>query len=46
MQIYHNFIRPRMGLGGKTAAEAAGIEVEGENRRLTLIQNASKSSNP
>jgi putative transposase len=42
MQIFHNFIRPHMGLGGKTPAEAAGIKVEGENAWLTLIQNASK----
>ncbi|MDG6986038.1 MAG: DDE-type integrase/transposase/recombinase [Nitrososphaerota archaeon] len=43
MQIYHNFIRPHMGLKGKTPAEAAGIKVEGENKWLTLIQNAAKS---
>jgi hypothetical protein len=40
-QIYHNFIRPHMGLKGKTPAELAGIEVQGENKWLTLIQNAS-----
>ncbi len=44
MQIFHNFIRPHMGLDGKTPAEAAGIKVEGENPWLTLIQNASKKS--
>lgn len=43
VQIYHNFIRPHEGLDGKTPAEVAGIEVEGENKWLTLIQNASKS---
>jgi hypothetical protein len=31
-----------MGLEGKTPAEVAGIKVEGENKWLTLIQNASK----
>lgn len=41
-QIYHNFIKPHEGLGGKTPAEAAGIKVEGENLWLTLIQNAAK----
>jgi transposase-like protein len=46
MQIYHNFIRPHMGLGGKTPAEAAGIKVEGENKWLTLIQNASAKHVP
>jgi hypothetical protein len=40
MQIHHNFIRPHMGLNGRTPAEAAGIKVEGQNKWLTLIQNA------
>lgn len=40
-QIYHNFIRPHEGLGGKTPAEACGITVEGRNKWLTIIQNAS-----
>jgi putative transposase len=39
-QIYHNFIREHEGLDGKTPAEACGIIVEGENRWMTLIQNA------
>ena len=43
-QIYHNFIRPHMALDGKTPAEACGIKVEGENKWLTLIQNASKTN--
>jgi len=42
MQIYHNFIREHQALG-KTPAEACGIQVEGKNKWLTLIQNASKS---
>jgi len=41
-QIYHNFLRPHMDLGGKTPAEACGIEIEGNNKWLTLIQNGSK----
>jgi transposase-like protein len=41
MQIYHNFIREHQALG-KTPAEACGIKVEGKNKWLTLIQNASK----
>jgi putative transposase len=45
MQIYHNFVRPHMALNGKTPAEACGIKVEGENKWLTLIQNASKRTN-
>jgi hypothetical protein len=40
-QIYHNYMRPHEGLKGKTPAEACGIEVIGENKWITLIQNAS-----
>jgi len=40
-QIYHNYVRSHEGLGGKTPADACGIEVEGRNKWLTLIQNAS-----
>ena len=39
MQIYHNFIRPHMGLG-KAPAEAAGIKVEGDDKWKTLVQNS------
>lgn len=42
MQIFHNYIRPHMGLNGKTSAEACGIELKGDNKWITLIQNASK----
>jgi transposase-like protein len=42
-QIYHNHIRTHMALDGKTPAELAGIQVKGENKWLTLIQNASNS---
>ena len=37
MQIFHNYIRPHSGLGGKTPAEACGIEIVGENKWITLI---------
>lgn len=40
MQIYHNFIRPHEGLNGATPADRAGIIVEGDDKWLTLIQNA------
>jgi hypothetical protein len=40
MQIYHNYIREHQGLEGKTPSEKCGIEIEGENKWLTLIQNA------
>ena len=43
-QIFHNHMRPHMGLGGKTPAEVAGIQVKGENKWLTLIQNASRKT--
>jgi transposase-like protein len=41
-QIYHNFVRPHQALKGRTPAELAGIKVEGDNKWLTIIQNASK----
>lgn len=41
-QIFHNYIREHEGLGGKTPSEACGLKVEGENKWLTLIQNASR----
>lgn len=40
IQIYHNFIKPHEGLNGETPADRAGIKVEGQNKWLTLIQNA------
>jgi putative transposase len=40
VQLYHNFIRPHEGLNGATPAEKAGMTIEGENKGLTLIQNA------
>jgi hypothetical protein len=42
MQLFHNYIRPHEGLDGRTPAEAAGIKVEGKNKWLTVIQNASR----
>jgi transposase-like protein len=45
-QIYHNYIRPHEGLDGKTPAEACGITVDGKNKWLTLIQNASRNHLP
>ena len=40
-QVFHNYIRPHEGLNGKTPSEVCGIDVRGENKWLTLIQNAS-----
>jgi len=44
MKIFHNYVRPHEALKGKTPAEMAGIRVEGENKWLTIIQNASRKS--
>jgi transposase InsO family protein len=41
-QIFHNYLRGHEALNGRTPAEACGIEVQGENKWLTLIQNASR----
>ncbi len=43
VQLFHNYIKPHEALNGRTPAEAAGIVVKGENKWLTLIQNASLS---
>jgi len=42
-QLFHNYIRPHEGLDGKTPSEACGIKLEGKNKWMTLIQNASYS---
>jgi putative transposase len=39
-QIYHNYMRPHEGLNGKTPAEKCGIKITGDNKWITLIQNA------
>ena len=46
LQIYHNFVRPHLGLPdpSMTPAEAAGIRVEGNDKIRTLIQAAAKSA--
>ena len=41
-QIYYNFIRPHMGLKGKTPAEVTGIGIEGENKWISLIRSANQ----
>ncbi len=42
-EIHHNFIKPHMGLNGKTPADMAGIEIQGVNKWKTIIENASVS---
>jgi putative transposase len=44
MQIFHNYVRSHNGIDGHTPSELAGIQVKGENKWLTLIQNASRTS--
>lgn len=45
LQVYHNYIRPHLGLPyGQTPAEAAGIHVEGTDKWKTLIQAAAKAN--
>jgi len=46
MQIFHNYVRPHMALNGKTPAEVAGIKIQGDNKWITIIQNASKKTRP
>jgi transposase-like protein len=41
MRIHYNYVREHSSLG-KTPAESCGIKIEGENRLLTLIQNANR----
>jgi hypothetical protein len=43
-QLFHNFIRPHMGFDGKTPAELCGIQVDGENKWLTIIQAATRQT--
>jgi hypothetical protein len=40
-RIDYNFVKPHMGLEGKTPADASGIKLEGENNRwMALLRNA------
>ena len=44
LQIYHNHIRPHLGLPeGMTPDEAAGVHIDGEDKWLTLIRTAAKA---
>src|SRR3989344_370385 len=40
-QLFHNYIRPHSALDGKTPSEKCGIEINGDNKWITLIQNSS-----
>ncbi|MGH9982568.1 MAG: hypothetical protein ACRD8W_01270 [Nitrososphaeraceae archaeon] len=39
-QMFHNYIGPHMALDGKTPAEMCGIEISGDNKWKTIIENA------
>jgi hypothetical protein len=39
-QIYHSYFRPHEGIGNVMLAEKCGIKIEGENKWVTLIQDA------
>jgi hypothetical protein len=43
-ELFHNYIRPHKALDNRTSSEAAGIEIRGNDKWLTLIQNARKST--
>jgi putative transposase len=44
-QIYHNYLRPHEALDNRTPAEACGIQIDGENKWITLIENADSALN-
>ena len=41
-QLFHNYIRPHSALDGLTPSEKCGMEIKGDNKWITLIQNASE----
>ena len=43
-QLYHNYFREHEGLEGKTPAETSGVKIEGQNKWVTVIQNATRIS--
>lgn len=42
-KIYHNYFRSHMALNGKTPAQHGKVVIEGKNKFLTVIQNASRN---
>jgi putative transposase len=42
-QLYHNFVRPHEAIANMTPAEKCGVRIDGDNKWVTLIQNAKKS---
>lgn len=44
MEIFHNYVRPRMTLGGRTPAEAAGIKVEGSKEFKAVSERDTRNT--
>ena len=42
--LYYNYLRLHAGIGGKTPAEAVGIEIRGHDKWLTPIRNAANAA--
>ena len=38
--LYHNFIRPHIGLGGRTPADALGMRIKGPDKWNTILAYA------
>ncbi len=41
-EFYYNFVKLHETLEGKTPAEKCGIKIEGNDKWMTIIQNAKK----
>ncbi|MGH9925965.1 MAG: IS6 family transposase, partial [Nitrososphaera sp.] len=42
-RIHYNFVKPHMALEGKTPAEASGVEMDSQNKWLTLLRKSKNS---
>ena len=42
-RVFHNVVKPHMGLDGATPAEKCGVQVKGDNKWKTIIQNAASA---
>ena len=43
IQLYHNYLRPHSSLNNDTPATRAGVIIKGNNKWITIIQNAKKN---
>lgn len=46
LRLYHNFVKPSEGLGGRTPAEAAGLGGPGEGDRFLNLLNRANDARP